>query len=135
MRTQSKQDVAISLLMQQEKSLNVLVLREPAGGKEYWVAQCLEYDMVAQAGTIEDLRDKFARLVATNIILALKRGVEPFSNLRPAPDFYWKAFRKGMTVGDRMPMTVPGDRIPKSMRNLTSRIPRAEATMRLAPCV
>ena len=75
--------------------LNVLVLRESAGDKAYWVAQCLEYDIVAQAETIQDLQCKFVHLLATNIILGLQRGIEPLSNLKPAPQFYWQQYEKG----------------------------------------
>jgi hypothetical protein len=115
--------------------LNVLVLRESAGDKAYWVAQCLEYDIVAQAETIQDLQCKFVHLLATNIILGLQRGIEPLSNLKPAPQFYWQQYEKGRNVGGDFPVSVPGDRIPKHLRDLSSRIPRGEASMRLAQMV
>jgi hypothetical protein len=63
--------------------LNVLVLKEPAGDKTYFVAQCLEYDIVAQAEMLSDLRNAFIKTFATNIVLALKHGIEPLSNLKP----------------------------------------------------
>jgi hypothetical protein len=120
---------------QKDLHFDLLILKEPAGGSQKWVAQCLQYDIVAQANTLDELQHVFARLVATNVILALERGMEPLSNFRPAPQYYWDQYSKGQAYGETTPVSVPGDRIPKKLRNLTPRIPRGEATMRLAACV
>lgn len=76
--------------MTSDLRLNVIVLKEPAGGRDYYVAQCLQYDITAQAETLSELRCAFIKTLAANIVIALKRGVEPFSNLKPAPQHYWK---------------------------------------------
>ena len=127
--------MARTMPMNQDLRLNVLVLREPAGLKEYYVAQCLEYDIVAQAETLNDLQCAFMQLLATNIVLALERGIEPLSNIKPAPQAYWKQWRQGISYGDHFPVSVPGDRIPENLRDLSVRIPRGEASMRIAQTV
>jgi hypothetical protein len=121
--------------MKTELKLDVLVLREPAGNEEYWVAQCLQYDLVAQAKTLHELKAAFACVLASHIILSLDRKMEPFSNLSPAPQMYWDQFERHSDFESNFPVSVPGDRIPQKLRSLIDRIPRGEAFMRLAESV
>lgn len=62
-------------------SLRVLVLRDGP----WWVAQCLEHDLVAQATTLPELELRFHRVIVGTIALALERGEEPFAEIAPAP--------------------------------------------------
>lgn len=109
--------------------LDVLLLREKGGEKEYWVAQCLQYDICVQASTIERLREAFMNVLVGNIILAIQREEEPFSRLKPAPEKYWDLHRTAMRFDQEFPVTIPGNRIPR--KSTPSRIPRATAFMAL----
>jgi hypothetical protein len=126
---------AITQTMNCDFRLDVLVMREPVGKGQCWVAQCLQYDIVAQADTINALQATFLNALEANIILGLRRGVEPLSNLKPAPKYYWDQYSSAKKVGPNFPVSLAGDRIPKQFANKLSRIPRGEATMKLAGTV
>jgi hypothetical protein len=81
-----------------EIMLNVLVLK--ADG--LWVAQGVEYDLVAQADTLENLEYEFERVLNVHLITCMELGLEPFETVPPAPDeireLFWESreleFRK-----------------------------------------
>ena len=58
------------------------VLFEEGGS---WSAQCLEYDIAAQAKTLLDLHDEIARVLAAHIAASVQMGREPFEGIQPAP--------------------------------------------------
>lgn len=69
--------------------LSVLLFREC----EQWVAQCLEYDIVAQAETIDDVVYEFQRLLVGYVALRLQRNLPPLElDLPPAPGVYWRRY-------------------------------------------
>ena len=59
-----------------------------------WVAQCLQYDIGAQAETLADLAYQLQRSIVGHIVIALENGLEPLECLPPAPDEYWEMWRK-----------------------------------------
>jgi hypothetical protein len=73
-----------------EGEIHVLILNEG----EHLVAQCLEYDITAQAKSIEALEESFIRAFLGQIVLALEHGEQPFANLAQAPAFYWNKFKE-----------------------------------------
>lgn len=76
--------------MKKKESIRVLVMQESG----YYVAQCLEYDIAAQAKTFEELKDIFVRTFVFHIIIASKRGEEPFINIGIAPKYYFDRYKK-----------------------------------------
>lgn len=67
------------------------VLFERSPGE--WVAQCLQYDIGAQARDITDLVYELQRALAGHIVIAQENGLEPFTCLGPAPGEYWELTR------------------------------------------
>jgi hypothetical protein len=91
-------------------SIHALVMRH----EDWWVAQCLQYNIAAQAKTLDDLAYELQRTIVARIALAEELGVEPFENLPPAPPEYWERFRGAMLLSaDEVPFRVPmGRRAP-----------------------
>lgn len=52
---------------------------------DQWVAQCVEYDIGAQAATMEDLFKRFDAAVYANLNESLRRSDVPFDGIDPAP--------------------------------------------------
>lgn len=81
-------------MMQELANVRVLVFKEKThDGQEWWVAQCLEYDLATQALTIDALNYEMQRLFVAHIVSAESEGLAPFECLPPAPDYYWKKFQ------------------------------------------
>ena len=70
---------------------------------DWWVAQGIEYDIVAQAKTIEDLDYEFQRAIVAEMIIAVKHGEEPFANLSPAPEVYYDLWQDAVALREREP--------------------------------
>jgi hypothetical protein len=51
-----------------------------------WVAQCLEYDIGAQAADLDTLRDRLEATVRAELLESVQRQKEPFAGIPPAPD-------------------------------------------------
>ena len=66
------------------KHLNVLILQEEG----WWVAQCLEYDIVAQAKTKELAQSEFLNVFCGRIEIAQELGIDPFEDVPPPPSYY-----------------------------------------------
>ncbi len=86
-------------------NISVLLLQEG----EWWSAQCLEYDIAAQAKTLPEMRNELERVLLLHVVLALEEGREPFSEIRPAPKKYWDMFAaaKLRVEGDELPFRLP----------------------------
>lgn len=72
--------------------MNVSVIAFKEEGS--WVAQCLEYDICAQADSLAELGPEFERTFIANFAVALELGQEPFSQIEPAPQKYWDLYKK-----------------------------------------
>jgi hypothetical protein len=72
------------------------VLFEEAAG--IWSAQCLEYDIAAQAGSLFDLQDEIVRVLVTHVAACAQLGREPFSGVKPAPARFWSLWETGLRV-------------------------------------
>jgi hypothetical protein len=97
------------------------VLFEEGGS---WSAQCLEYDIAAQAKSLLDLHDEIARVLAAHIAASVQMGREPFDGIRPAPKRFWDLYN-GLRIesrpmpfrlekGPQRPPTQPELRIARS---------------------
>ena len=78
-----------------------------------WVAQCLQYDIGAQAESLAELAYELQRSLVGHIVIAIENGLEPFECLPAAPNEYWDKWRRAtMTVEShngnfRMPKGAP----------------------------
>jgi hypothetical protein len=64
---------------------------------EWYSAQCLEYDIAAQAKTLEDLRYELQRVIITHIAVSIELGSKPFENLDAAPQKFWDMYANAKT--------------------------------------
>jgi hypothetical protein len=91
-----------------------------------WSAQCLEYDIGAQAETFLDLQDELLRALVTHIAASVQVGREPFLGIKEAPRRYWKVFESGLRVEGRpTPVSCEGVKLPRI--NLELRVARSSA--------
>src|ERR1700733_3042517 len=60
---------------------------------KWWIAQCLQYDIGAQAHSLPDVLYELERTLVGYLTVADELNIEPFVHLDPAPDFYWKKFQ------------------------------------------
>lgn len=76
---------------------------------EWWSAQCLEYDIAAQARTLSDLRYELERVLCSHVLVSLENGRRPFDGLKAAPQKYWDMFAgaKLRIEGDDLPFRLP----------------------------
>jgi hypothetical protein len=59
---------------------------------DYWVAQCLEYDLATQAKSLKDLQYELQRTLIGHIVASTEADQVPFERLAPAPKRYWEMF-------------------------------------------
>jgi len=71
--------------------------------EDQWVGQCLQYDVAAQATTIDDLEYELVRTLMAHVVLDLENSVEPLTTLPRAPEEYWKMFDKGRELVAKTP--------------------------------
>jgi hypothetical protein len=72
-----------------KKQLNLLIFKEDG----WWIAQCLDYDIAAQARTLPDVQYEIQRVLVGRISMAKKLSIDPFEGLAPAPEGYLKMFK------------------------------------------
>jgi len=70
-------------------------------GDGVWSAQCLEYDIAAQAKTLNDLFYEMERVLVSQLALDEELGRKPFEGIARAPRKYWDAFERSQTTMDR----------------------------------
>jgi len=71
-----------------------------------WVAQALELDIAAHGSNVEQAKRAFERTLSGYVVMATKIGKAPLSNLKPAPDIFWEAWKRvalDTVSGERMP--------------------------------
>lgn len=65
---------------------------------DWWVGQCLEYDIAAQAKVLKDLPYQLERAIVGHIVVAEENHLDPFAAMSPAPQRYWKMFEAGLKL-------------------------------------
>jgi hypothetical protein len=60
--------------------LRVALFEESCNGKTAWVAQCLDFDLVAQGPTLPDAQERFKRTLIAHVCLSYRYTENPFSN-------------------------------------------------------
>jgi hypothetical protein len=85
-------------------TINVVIFREG----DFWVAQCLEYDIAAQAKSLRDLQYEIQRTLAGLIITATEAKEGRFEHIAPAPKRYWEMFATAYALEyEHHPFRVP----------------------------
>ena len=72
-------------------TVSVLLLKE----QETWVAQCLEHDVAAQGDSIDEALDNFGAVFTGHVMLDVREGREPLTDIPQAPKVYWDRYNKG----------------------------------------
>ena len=65
---------------------------------EHWIAQCLEYDIVAQAKSLPKLHAAFALAFISHIAVREHTGQGLFEGVPKAPKKYYKLFEEGTSL-------------------------------------
>jgi hypothetical protein len=60
----------------------------------WWVAQCLDYDIAAQARTQADLLYELERILIGYLVISSEKGLRPFERLPQAPRRYWVMYEQ-----------------------------------------
>lgn len=102
-----------------ERTIHALVFREG----DWWVAQCLEHDLVGLARTLDELPDELCRQLRMQVEISLEAGVEPFISLPAAPARYWKMYEAAEVRAQSSPVGETGwtGRLLETLRGLTIR--------------
>lgn len=84
---------------------------------KWWIAQCLQYDIGAQAMTAQDVLYELQRALVGHIVISQKENVTPLETLPAAPKSYWKLWEgaKITLQYDEQPLRLPmmGVAVPK----------------------
>jgi hypothetical protein len=93
--------------------INVILFERDPGE---WVAQCLEYDIGAQAGSLPDLVYELQRSLVGHIAVSREHGLEPFACLGSAPSYYWEKWQQEKYIAvspPTVPFRIPGTSLPQ----------------------
>lgn len=96
--------------MSGDHTLQVLLYKQ----EDWWIAQCLEYDIAAQAKSTEDVLYEISRLFVSRFVAAEEVGIkDPLESLPPAPEEFWKMYKKGIRAQpDRLRFQSPSGTPP-----------------------
>lgn len=77
--------------------------------EDWWIAQCLEYDLSAQAKTLPDLHYELERVLVSHLVVSAELGQDPFTGFEPAPQKFWDMYSQAQLslAGQRHPFRVP----------------------------
>ena len=89
--------------------VSVLLMRE----ENRWVAQCLEYDIAAQADSISGVKKAFSKAFVSQVAVNVRHGKKPLQDVPKAPDFYRQMFKKAERLVDRPMFAMPYQLIPE----------------------
>jgi hypothetical protein len=84
---------------------------------EWWTAQCLEYDIAAQAKTLPELRHELERVIVSHLVVSDELGRPAFANIGPAPQRFWKMYASSnmRLETEEMPFRLPTDHLSPSI--------------------
>lgn len=89
---------------------------------EWWVAQCLDVDIAAQAKTEKDLRYELGRLLVGRMMASDKLGIEPFQGLPPAPRRYWDMFFEAQSQPEMLMPFIPLELLSRPLPEVEMRV-------------
>ena len=91
-------------IMPESKTFYISVLFFKSG--DLWVAQCLEYDIVAQGSNLSNVTRSFEHTFIGQIILDIQQGKEPLYGFGQAPPKYWEKFDIGELLTERKSFSI-----------------------------
>lgn len=83
--------------MKVERAIRVIVFQDDG----QWVAQCLEFDIGAQAADLDTLSDRFKVVLAAEFKESMERHGKPFEGIDPAPERFvamWERRSRSLQV-------------------------------------
>jgi len=89
---------------------------------DWWVAQCLDVDISAQARSERELYSELGRLLVGRILAGEKLSVDPFASLPPAPRRYWDMFFKAQSQPKNILPFMPTEDLSRALPELELRI-------------
>jgi hypothetical protein len=92
--------------------IRILFIEDRDSG--WWSAQCLEFDLAAQAKTFHDLVYEIQRVVAVHVMASRELGMVPFADLKQAPPVFWQMVEQAEdeTEEEEIPFTLMNAPIP-----------------------
>ena len=78
--------------------VRVIIYPEADDHHRVWIAQCLEYDIVSQGNTIEQVLNRLSRNFAATIYVSEEQGKQPFEGIGEAPQKFWDMFEKATVI-------------------------------------
>lgn len=85
--------VSMSIMVADHTSaieIRAIIFRDPT--VDAWIAQGLEFDICAQAKTLEGVHIAFERAIVATAAAAMELGQEPFHDLPRAPEKFFRIF-------------------------------------------
>jgi len=82
--------IAICKDTQHERPIILTCLEYKDAG--HFIAHCLEFDLVAQGGSLGEARENLADLISSQVTFASEKGLLPKSLFHPAPARYWQIY-------------------------------------------
>ena len=79
--------------------ITTLDLRETIGDEEFYVSQCLEYDIKGIGVTRELAKENFNKKLHARIESDKARGIYPLSEVKPAPKAFWNKYNEAAKLG------------------------------------
>lgn len=76
--------------VEETRTVRVVLIKEG----DLWIAQCLEFDVGAQAEGMDELQRRFEVALQCEIDECIRAGVSPDVAIGPAPQFYYDLWNK-----------------------------------------
>ena len=89
---------------------------------DWWIAQCLEYDITTQADSFSNLQYELERVLFAHIVASVTEGQTPFASLPAAPPKFWSMWQAGTGVERRQVSFRPQTPMPLPSIGLTQKI-------------
>lgn len=81
--------------------ISAIIYPEADADRRVWIAQCLEFDIVSQGNTIEQVLNRLARNIAATVCVCEEQGLKPFEGIGEAPRRFWEMFEKATVIVDQ----------------------------------
>lgn len=94
--------------------LTVLICKDKC-----WFAQCIEYDIAAQASSLDDVLYRLMRSIMIQVALDVEHGREPLVDLPPAPQKYAAMANESRKVVTRVPRFRAPRKVSRAFRPRT----------------
>ena len=96
--------------MTQHHTINVSAVAWQEG--DQWVAQGIEYDIVAHAADVASLPQAFEDAVVENAFISIHLGRKPLEGIKPGPAKYRDMFEQARTMLSSVPRVRAASQVP-----------------------